>query len=61
MQFHQVEDQDITHSVQVQWILEKLEQHLEHDKEPAAQSPFIIKNKRNEILPIANYEMEYYR
>lgn len=60
MQLHQIEDQDITHSVQVQWILEKLEQHLEHDKEPAAQRLIIIKDQRNAILPIANYEMEYY-
>lgn len=37
MQFHQVEDQDTTHSVQVRWMLEMLEQHLEHDKEPAKQ------------------------
>lgn len=47
MQFHQVEDQDITHSVQVQWMLEKLEQHLEHDKEPATQTHYQGQKKCN--------------
>lgn len=51
MQFHQVEDQDTTHLVQVQWTPGKLEQHQEHDKEPAKQR-VVVKSKRKEVLPI---------
>lgn len=58
MLFHQVEDQDTTHLVQVQWMLEKREQHLRHDKEPEKQRSAL--KTRNAILPVTISALEYY-